>query len=347
MRSARKPRSPVKNSSIGAKKRNRRNAIALPTSVPAESRSRCQTADADVHEADGPCTCRRSPRPAPGPIRSGAAPTRVRTRSGTGFRRAPRSLPAAAPVPLTRTPVAQPSSWHLWWTDAVAHDWREAGSAWGHAANDWSCFWEHYSTPSVVAIFQRLGVGPGVRLLDVACGSGGVRVLAESTGAEVAGIDAAEDLIDVAQLRNPNADIRLGSMFELPWADESFDVVISINGIWGGNQAALDEAHRVLEARRWHRHQLLGHWSAARPPTGVQGVRQPLARGPRRRDARHRTTSRSKASPSGCSPKPGSSTSSEAAASRCSSGPIPTRRGGRCRASGRSSPRSSTRITRC
>ena len=118
----------------------------------------------------------------------------------------------------------------------MAHDWREAGSAWGHAANDWSCFWEHYSTPSVVAMFPRLGVGPGVRLLDVACGSGAVAFLAESTGAEVAGIDAAEDLIDVAQLRNPNADIRLGSMFELPWADESFDVVISINGIWGGNQ---------------------------------------------------------------------------------------------------------------
>lgn len=129
----------------------------------------------------------------------------------------------------------------------MAHDWREAGSAWGHAANDWSCFWEHYSTPIVMAMFPRLGVGPGVRLLDVACGSGAVAFLAESTGAEVAGIDAAEDLIDVAQLRNPNADIRLGSMFELPWADESFDVVISINGIWGGNQAALDEAHRVLK----------------------------------------------------------------------------------------------------
>jgi len=129
----------------------------------------------------------------------------------------------------------------------VAHDWREAGSAWGHAANDWSCFWEHYSTPTAVALFQRLGVGPGTSLLDVACGSGGVARLAASTGAQVAGIDAAEDLVDVAQLRIPEADIRLGSMFELPWDDGSFDVVISINGIWGGNQDALVEAHRVLK----------------------------------------------------------------------------------------------------
>ena len=99
-----------------------------------------------------------------------------------------------------------------------------------------------------VAIFQRLGVGPGTRLLDVACGSGGVARLAASTGAQVAGIDAAEDLVDIAQLRNPDADIRLGSMFELPWDDGSFDVVISINGIWGGNQAALVEACRVLKS---------------------------------------------------------------------------------------------------
>jgi SAM-dependent methyltransferase len=35
-------------------------------------------------------------------------------------------------------------------------------------------------------------------------------------------------------------------MFELPWADESFDAVTSINGIWGDCEAALVEAHRVL-----------------------------------------------------------------------------------------------------
>jgi ubiquinone/menaquinone biosynthesis C-methylase UbiE len=128
----------------------------------------------------------------------------------------------------------------------MAHDWREAGNAWGHAANDWACFWEHYSTPTVTAIFDRLGVGPGVRLLDVACGSGGVARLARSMGAEVVGIDAAEELVDIAQLRNPDADIRVGSMFELPWEDESFDAVVSINGIWGGNDDALSEAHRVL-----------------------------------------------------------------------------------------------------
>ena len=54
------------------------------------------------------------------------------------------------------------------------------------------------------------------------------------------------ELVDVARERTPTADLRVGSMFELPWADESFDAAVSVNGIWGGCEAALDEAFRVL-----------------------------------------------------------------------------------------------------
>jgi SAM-dependent methyltransferase len=123
---------------------------------------------------------------------------------------------------------------------------RQAGEAWGHRAADWSTLFEHYSTDVVLALFPAVGVGPGTRLLDIACGSGLVVRLARSAGAGVAGIDAAPDLIAVARDRSPDADLRVGSMFELPWADASFDAAVSINGIWGGCQAALDEAFRVL-----------------------------------------------------------------------------------------------------
>lgn len=128
----------------------------------------------------------------------------------------------------------------------TTHDWKLAGRGWGHDAANWSCLYEHYATDVLLAISCRLGLGPGVRLLDVACGAGlGVR-LAAGTGAEVAGIDAADALLDVARERTPDADLRLGSMFELPWPDATFDRVMSINGIWGGCAGALDEAHRVL-----------------------------------------------------------------------------------------------------
>jgi SAM-dependent methyltransferase len=35
-------------------------------------------------------------------------------------------------------------------------------------------------------------------------------------------------------------------MFELPWPDSTFDAAMSINGIWGGCDAAVHEARRVL-----------------------------------------------------------------------------------------------------
>jgi SAM-dependent methyltransferase len=125
-------------------------------------------------------------------------------------------------------------------------DWRTAGEAWGSRANDWSCLYEHYSVDVLVALFARLGVGPGTSLLDIACGSGLAVRLAEAAGATVAGIDAAEDLIEVARERTPGADLRVGSMYELPWPDGSLDAALSINGIWGGCEEALDEAYRVL-----------------------------------------------------------------------------------------------------
>jgi SAM-dependent methyltransferase len=124
--------------------------------------------------------------------------------------------------------------------------WRAAGTAWGHRAGDWACLFEHYSFEVLAAIFPRVGVGPGVDLLDIACGAGlGVRH-ALAGGATVSGIDAAAALIDVARSRNPGADLRVGSMFELPWGDECFDAAVSVNGIWGGCDLALAEAHRVL-----------------------------------------------------------------------------------------------------
>jgi SAM-dependent methyltransferase len=126
------------------------------------------------------------------------------------------------------------------------HDWREAGEAWGHSAADWACLYEHYAIDVLIAIFDRLRVTSGMQLLDIACGSGFALRRAEAMGAETAGIDAASSLLDLAAARNPNADLRLGSMFELPWDDESFDAAISINGIWGGCEAALVEAYRVL-----------------------------------------------------------------------------------------------------
>src|SRR4051812_19453174 len=94
-------------------------------------------------------------------------------------------------------------------------DWEQAGAAWGRSAADWACLFEHYSVDTVLAILRSTEIGPGTRLLDVACGSGLVARLARGAGASVAGIDAAADLIDIARDRAADVDFRVGSMYEL------------------------------------------------------------------------------------------------------------------------------------
>ena len=126
------------------------------------------------------------------------------------------------------------------------HDWRQAGDAWGHAASDWATLYEHYSIDILLAMFSKLGIEDGSEVIDIACGSGLGARLACAMGARVSAIDAAEPLIEIARDRSPNADIRVGSMFDLPWPDRSFDAAMSVNGIWGGCEDALREAHRVL-----------------------------------------------------------------------------------------------------
>ena len=127
------------------------------------------------------------------------------------------------------------------------HDWEVAGAAWGRRSRDWACLFEHYAVDVIEAIFRRVGVDEGTSMLDIACGSGLAIRYADAMGATTAGIDAAEPLIEIARDRAPDADLRVGNMFELPWDDESFDAVTSINGVWGGCEGALAEAHRVLK----------------------------------------------------------------------------------------------------
>ncbi len=131
-------------------------------------------------------------------------------------------------------------------TTMADHDWEEAGRAWGARATDWAYLFEPYARPANQVVFDKLGVAGGVRLLDIACGSGLAAQLASGRGAAVAGIDASQDLVAVCRARTPEGDFRVGDMFALPFPSASFDVATSFNGIWKGCEAALSEARRAL-----------------------------------------------------------------------------------------------------
>ena len=125
------------------------------------------------------------------------------------------------------------------------------GSLWGTRARDWSEFQEGQHRDAYLAVFERLSIGHGVKLLDVGCGSGMAAQIAAARGAAVSGIDASEALLGIARARTPNGDFRVGEIEELPFADCSFDVVTGFNAFqYAANVgAALQEACRVVRPR--------------------------------------------------------------------------------------------------
>ena len=80
----------------------------------------------------------------------------------------------------------------------------------------------------------RLEIQPGMKVLDVACGSGNLAVVAARKGAHVTGIDIADNLVESAKQRA--AELGLNIKFEqgdaeaLPYDDNSFDVVMTMFG---------------------------------------------------------------------------------------------------------------------
>ncbi len=129
---------------------------------------------------------------------------------------------------------------------SAPHDWRGVDEGWGRKAVEFATLAEPANCREYVALHQELGVGRGDRLLDVACGAGLAVELAMIRGASCSGIDASPRLIEVARDRSPEADLRVGDMFALPWEDAEFDVVTSFRGIWGTTQDAIAEVRRVL-----------------------------------------------------------------------------------------------------
>jgi SAM-dependent methyltransferase len=122
------------------------------------------------------------------------------------------------------------------------------GPLWGARPADWALS-EDRQLPTYEAALARTGLERGWRVLDVGCGAGAFLRLAAARGGMPHGIDASEALIAFARERLPGADLRIGEMEELPWEDESFDLVTGFNSFFFANDvvAALREAGRVAK----------------------------------------------------------------------------------------------------
>jgi len=83
--------------------------------------------------------------------------------------------------------------------------------------------------------YRRLAVVPGSRLLDVACGSGQIALIAARHGVDATGIDLAENLVERAweraRVEGLSARFYEADAEDLPFANAVFDTVVSLGGI--------------------------------------------------------------------------------------------------------------------
>lgn len=84
-------------------------------------------------------------------------------------------------------------------------------------------------------LMEKLDIRPAQRLLDAACGSGNATLAATRRFADVTGVDFAEELLRDARVRlaaeHLTASLVLGDLEALPFADGSFDAVVSAFGV--------------------------------------------------------------------------------------------------------------------
>jgi SAM-dependent methyltransferase len=120
------------------------------------------------------------------------------------------------------------------------------GPLWGKQPKNWATIQEQTGNAGYAYALNSLNLNPADQLLDVGCGSGVFSSLASATGAYVTGIDASEALIEQAQQRNTTARFSTGEMEELPFADNTFNVVCGFNSF----QYAASTANAFAEARR-------------------------------------------------------------------------------------------------
>ena len=131
----------------------------------------------------------------------------------------------------------------------------------------------------------------GLKTLDLACGTGNAALLEAERGAIVTGFDAATRLLEVAAGRAAEAGVEAtwveGDMQDMPFPDDSFEVITSVFGvIFGDPQKVAAEIARVLETNgriaftTWTNEGVLPRISALSSQAVAEAFNQDPAAGP-------------------------------------------------------------------
>ena len=128
----------------------------------------------------------------------------------------------------------------------AVHAFEHAG--WQQAAAEYDATFAQATAPFVEALLDAAGVVAGIRVLDVCCGTGLVTAAATARGARTIGLDFSPAMLHQARHAHPELQFDEGDAEALPYAEDSFDVVVSNFGIHHVPRPdkALAEAARVL-----------------------------------------------------------------------------------------------------
>lgn len=107
--------------------------------------------------------------------------------------------------------------------------------------------------PHAEEFIARLALRPGIRVLDVACGTGNLAISAARAGAIVTGADIATNLLEQARARAASEGLTVqfdqGDAEQLPYGDAAFDVVVSMFGAMFAPRPELAAAELVRVCR--------------------------------------------------------------------------------------------------
>ena len=121
-------------------------------------------------------------------------------------------------------------------------------AGWRRAAAAYQACFAGATRAYVDALLDAVGVRRGMRVLDIACGTGVVAAEAVRRGAEVAGLDFSPEMLVQATRLHRGVEFHEGDAEQLPFEDDSFDIAVSNFGIHHCErpQQAIAQAHRVL-----------------------------------------------------------------------------------------------------
>jgi demethylmenaquinone methyltransferase/2-methoxy-6-polyprenyl-1,4-benzoquinol methylase len=90
---------------------------------------------------------------------------------------------------------------------------------------------------------------PGMKILDLAAGTGSSSEPLRKKGADVVAADFSDGMLEVGKRKHPNLKFVKADALALPFADQSFDLVTISFGLRNTNDAekALNEMHRVTK----------------------------------------------------------------------------------------------------